>query len=269
MGLSKVDTAVESEKPTEVVAGSTGQLTDDQVLDLSEDDSDKGDISSDNSTYTVVPENLSDNDSDFNPDLPTRVAGRDQTPLVKGGVIESDKPEADKGKSDKTVPVEATTESSYVEMASKPHEVKDNNIVEKHVPGSSEEKFVLMDERFLFDPNSITMLTKGDFKRIKHVKSSRYYLPELPMISIEGRKSMLLNSLRQMATFMPCAASYQPCFSETPMIRLNSNDIDDFKPLKILYWDTPFLLVNEGKPVGVKVPTEISVEWLDSCIDAE
>ncbi len=53
------------------------------------------------------------------------------------------------------------------------------------------------------------------------------------------------------------------------MIRLNSNDIDDFKPLKILYWDTSFLLVNEGKPVGVKVPTEISVEWLDSRIDAE
>ncbi len=90
------------------------------------------------------------------------------------------------------------------------------------------------------------MLTKGDFKRSKHVKSGRYYLPEPPMISIEGRKSMLLNSLRQMATFMPCASSYQRCFSEMPMIRLNSNDIDDFKPLKILYWDTSFLLVNEG-----------------------
>ncbi len=53
------------------------------------------------------------------------------------------------------------------------------------------------------------------------------------------------------------------------MIRLNSNDIDDFKPLKILYWDTSFLLVNEGKPVGVKVPTDILVEWLYSLIDAE
>ncbi len=53
------------------------------------------------------------------------------------------------------------------------------------------------------------------------------------------------------------------------MIRLNSNDIDDFKPLKILYWDTSFLLVNESKLVGVKVPTDISVEWLDSCINAE
>ncbi len=44
---------------------------------------------------------------------------------------------------------------------------------------------------------------------------------------------------------------------------MNSNDIDDFKPLKILYWDTSFLLV------GVKVPTDISVKWLDSRIDAD
>ncbi len=43
-GLSNVDAAVESEKSTEVTAGSTGQMTDDQLLDLSEDDSDKGDV---------------------------------------------------------------------------------------------------------------------------------------------------------------------------------------------------------------------------------
>ncbi len=42
------------------------------------------------------------------------------------------------------------------------------------------------------------------------------------------------------------------------MIRLNSSNIDDFKPLKILYWDTSFLLINEGKPIGIKAPTEIS-----------
>ncbi len=109
------------------------------------------------------------------------------------------------------------------------------------------------------------MLTKGS----KHVKRGRYYLAEPPIISIEGRKSMVLNSLRQIATFMPCAASYQQCFSETPKIRLNSNNIDNFKLFKILYWDTSFLLINEGKPVGVKVPTDISVEWLNSRIDAE
>ncbi len=84
-----VDIAVESEKPTEVIAGSTEPVTDDDLLDISKDDSDKGDISSDSSTHTVIPENLSDNDSDFNLDLPTRFAGKDQTPLAKGGVVES------------------------------------------------------------------------------------------------------------------------------------------------------------------------------------
>ncbi len=103
-----IESAVVSEKPTEVLAGSTEQLTDDQLLDLSEDDSDKGDVSSDSSNETIVPETLSDRDSDFNPDLPTRLDGQDQTPLAKDGVVESDKPEADEGKSEKTVPVEAT-----------------------------------------------------------------------------------------------------------------------------------------------------------------
>ncbi len=145
--------------------------------------------------HTAVPENLSDNDSDFNPDIPTRVAGKDQTPLAKGGIVKSVKPEANEGKSGKIVPVEATTESSDVEMASKPLEVKDDRVVEKHVSRSSEEKFSLIDEQFVLDPNRITILMKGDFKRSNHVKSGRYYLPELPMISIEGRKSMLLISV--------------------------------------------------------------------------
>ncbi len=53
------------------------------------------------------------------------------------------------------------------------------------------------------------------------------------------------------------------------MLRLKSPSIDDFKALKILYWDNSFLLINEGKPVGIKIPTETEVEWLDSCVDAE
>ncbi len=144
-----IDNSVKSEKPTEFTARSTGLVTDNAFLDLSEDDSDKGDIASDSSTHTVIPQNLSDNDSDFNPDLSTRVSGSDQTPLTKGGVVESDKPETDKGKFEKTVLVEATTESSDVEMASKPLEVKDDNVVEKHVPRSSEEKFGHMGKLFV------------------------------------------------------------------------------------------------------------------------
>ncbi len=268
-GLITIESTVVSEKPTEVAVGSTEQLTDDQLLDLSEDDSDKGDVSSDCSNETIVPETLSDRDSNFNPDLPTRLDSQNQTPLEKDGVVESDKPEADEGKSEKTVPVEAMTKSSDVEMASKPLEVKDDSVFEKHEPRSSEEKFGLKDEQFVLDPNRITMLMKGDFKRCNHVKSGRYYLPETPMLSIEGRKCMLLSRLKSMANFYPCAVSYQQCFSEIQMIGLNSCNIDDFKPLKFFYWDTSFLLINEGKPVGIKAPIEISVEWLDLRIDAE
>ncbi len=130
-----------SKKPTEVAAGSTGQLTDDQLLDLSEDDSGKGDVSSDSSTHTVVPETFSDNDSDFNTDLLTKFAGQNQTILAKDGDVESDKPETDEGKSAKTVPVEATIESPEIEMASKPLEVKDDKIVEKPENSHGEEKF--------------------------------------------------------------------------------------------------------------------------------
>ncbi len=133
-GLTNVESAVVSEKPMEVAVGSTAQLTDNQLLGLSEDDCDKGDVSSDSSNETIIPETLSDRDSDFNPDLPTSLDCQDQTPLKKDGVVESDKPEADEGKSEKTVLVEATTKSSDIEMASKPLEVKDDIVVEKHEP---------------------------------------------------------------------------------------------------------------------------------------
>ncbi len=140
--MSNVDTAVESEKPEEVTAGSTGQLTD----DLSKDDSDKGDASSDSSNKTIVPEIFSDNDSDFDPDLPTRFAGGDQTPLGKDGDVKSDKPEADNRKSAKTVPIEAITESSDIEMASNPLQVKDEKVVENLERPCSKEKFGIKDE---------------------------------------------------------------------------------------------------------------------------
>ncbi len=60
---------------TKVTARSTEQQTDNQILGLSEDDSDKGDVSSDSSNEIIVPETSSDRDSDFNPDLPTRLDG--------------------------------------------------------------------------------------------------------------------------------------------------------------------------------------------------
>ncbi len=90
-----VETAVVSEKTTEVSDGSTEQQTDDQLLGVSEDDGDNRDACSDTSTKTIVLETHSDDDPDFNPDLPTRFAGQDQTPpLAKDGVVECDIPVA-------------------------------------------------------------------------------------------------------------------------------------------------------------------------------
>ncbi len=120
----------------------------------------------------------------------------------------------------------------------------------------------------MMDPYRKTMFTKGDFRRSNHLKNGRYYLSEIPLITPEGRRSGLLTGLRHVATSMPCAASYQRCFSEVPMIRLTSPNIDDFKPMKIVYWDNSFLLINGGKPVGVKIPTEVLVDWLDSLVGA-
>ncbi len=118
--LKNVETAVVSENTTEVAAWSTRPMTDDQLLDISEDDSDQGDVSSDSSTHTVVPETFSDNDSDFNTDLPTKFAGQNQTPFAKDRDVESDKPETSEGKSAKTVLLEETIEIPEIETASKP-----------------------------------------------------------------------------------------------------------------------------------------------------
>ncbi len=264
-----VESAVVSEKITAVSAGSTEQQTDDQLLGVSEDDSENGDASSDTLTKTIVQETHSDDDPDFKPDLPTMFAGQDQTPLAKDGVIECDIAVTDEGKSEKIVPVEEKTESADVEMVSKPSKAEASAVIETPAPPSDDTQFDLKDERIVLDPFRVTMLTKGDFRSSKHVKSGRYFLPEIFPLSLEGRKSMFLSNLITQANFLPCAATYQCCFTETPMIRLHCPNIDDFKLLKILYWNTSFLLVNEGKPVRIKIPTEISVEWLDSRKDNE
>ncbi len=53
------------------------------------------------------------------------------------------------------------------------------------------------------------------------------------------------------------------------MIGMECQSINDLKPLKIVYWDNSFLYMNGGKPVGLKMPTEEKVDWLDSCLGAE
>ncbi len=203
-----VETAVVSEKTTEVSDRSTEQQTDDQLLGVSKDDGDNRDASSDTSTKTIVLETHSDDDPDFKPDLPTRFAGQDQTPLVKDGVVECDIPVADEGKSEKIVPLEEKTESADVEMASKPPEAEASVIGDAPAPPCNDAQFNLKDEQIILDPFRVTMLTKGDFQRAKHVKSGRYYLPEIFPLSLECRKSMLLSNLRTQANFLPCTATY-------------------------------------------------------------
>ncbi len=122
-----VETAVVSEKTTEVSDGSTEQLTDDQLLSVSEDDGEYKDDSSDTSPITIVLEKYSDDDPDFKPDLPTRFAGQNQNTLRK---MECDIPVTNEGKSEKMIPVEEKTESADVEMASKPSKAEASAIVD-------------------------------------------------------------------------------------------------------------------------------------------
>ncbi len=183
-----VETAVVSAQTTELSDGSTEQQTDDQLLGISEDDGDNRDASSDTSMKTIVLETHSDDDPDFKPDLPTKFAGQDQTPLVKDGVVECDIPVDDEGKSEKIVPVKEKTASADVEMASKAPEAEASAVVDAPAHFGDDAQFDLKDEQIILDPFRMTMLMKGDFRRAKHVKSGRYYQPEIFPLSLEGRK---------------------------------------------------------------------------------
>ncbi len=106
------------------------------------------------------------------------------------------------------------------------------------------------------------MLTKEDFKDSGHLKSGRYYLPEAHLLTMEGRKSGLLANLTLTASVNPCGATYQRCYSETPMIRYRSKSIDDLGVLRIQYLDNSSLFIKCGYAVGVIIPTETDVDWL-------
>ncbi len=125
-----------------------------------------------------------------------------------------------------------------------------------------ESEILLHDEKFLADLGGIIMLMKKDFNDSGHLKSGRYYLPEALLLSMEGRKSGLLANLILTASVNPCGATYQCCYSETPMIRCRSKGIDDLSTLRIQYWDNSSLFMKSGYPVGVIIPTEIEIEWL-------
>ncbi len=84
------------------------------------------------------------------------------------------------------------------------------------------------------------------------------------MLSIMGMSSGLLLNLTLMASFYPCGATYQHCYSEAPMIRMICKYINDFIPLKLEYWDSCFF-INRGYPVGAKIHRKVlnlaSISW--------
>ncbi len=108
------------------------------------------------------------------------------------------------------------------------------------------------------------MLTKKIVKDSGHLKSGRYYLPKIPLLTDEGNKSGLLWKLAVKASTDPCGASYQHCYSETPMIRYRSKSIDDFCSLKFQYRDNSTLFMKSGYPVGFKIAIDMDIDWFDS-----
>ncbi len=244
----------ESEKSVEVTPGSSGDVTEDDLLGRSEDED--GEIFSDCSTHTLIQETFSDMDKDFDPELPTEFGKIEQATPAKDVVIEK---EIDDGKSEKKVTALVMKDSTESTEASKP--TAKPEIVTPTIP-KEETEIRLHNEKFLADLGRITMLAKKDFKGSGHLKSGRYYLPEAPLLTMEGRKSGLLANLTMMESVYPCGATYQRCYSEMPIIKCRSKGIDDLGALRIQYWDNSSLFMKSGYPVGVIIPTETEIEWL-------
>ncbi len=93
----------------------------------------------------------------------------DQAAPAKDVVVEKDKTEIDDRKSEKKVPVKATTESTESMKTSKPHVFKENLVVESQNV-AVETEFRLHDEKFVKDLSRITMMTKSQFKNSGHSK---------------------------------------------------------------------------------------------------
>ncbi len=116
------------------------------------------------------------------------------------------------------------------------------------------------DDKFLTDLGRITMLMKKDIKDSCYLKSGRYFLPEIPLLTDEGNKSGLLRKLAVSASTDHCGATYQCCYLEMPMIRCWSKGIDDFGSQRIQYWDNSSYFMKSGYPVGIIILTETEIE---------
>ncbi len=90
-----------SEKSVEATPGSTRDVTESNLLGKREDE--EGEIYSDASTHTVVPDTFSDMDDNFDTALPTEFRKFEQATPVKEVVVEK---EIDDGKSEKKLPTD-------------------------------------------------------------------------------------------------------------------------------------------------------------------
>lgn len=206
------------------------------MLGWSEDEKDEIYSDASSQTHTLVPDTLSDRDDDFDPDLPTGFEEISQASPAKKTVVNEDTEEGkpakevpshegnsekivptDEGKTSKEVPsAEGNSEKIVLKLATESTESakvsKPKAKLEINVPTTEEEILTrLHDDIFLSDLNRLTMLSKKQFKDAGHVKSGRYYLPEKGVLTAKGRKGGLLVSLSNVATFFPCAATYQRC----------------------------------------------------------
>ncbi len=267
---STVNLISASDKFIEVAPGSSVNVTEEELLRQREDEEE--DIFLDSSTHTIVPDTFSDMDEDFDPELPTEYGKFEQATHVKDVVVEKEidngksekKLPFDDGKFEKKVPALVKKESTESAEASKPP-AKPEIVIP--LIAKEETDILIHNDKFLADLGCITMLTKKNFKDSGHLKSGRYFLSEAPLLNNEASESGLLRNLAMMASVSPCAATYQRCYSEVPMVRLWSKSIDDNSSMKFQYWDNYFL--DSGHPVGIIIPTQKEIEWLSTPSEEE
>ncbi len=120
-----------TEKSTEVTPESTGEVTEEDLLSLSEVDGNEGDALSDGSNATVVPETHSDDDREFDLELPTEMELAHQASPAKEVVVTSENSDANNDKSEKKVPTKPMTEITDSVMVEKSLIIKEKLVVER------------------------------------------------------------------------------------------------------------------------------------------
>ncbi len=221
-----------------------------------------GDSNDDSDTNTIIMGTHSDDDLPFDPDLTTGYGETEQATPAKDPVIKDMTSEVDDRKSEKIVPVSSFKEIMEGSESSKPCATPENVVVEKPVANDKPTSSRQDEDKAANDMLHIRMISKEDFTKYSHLKSGRYYLLEQPTHNDNGRKSGLITNLAAMMSVYPCGAIYQRCYTELPMFRIGSANIDDFSPLRIQYWDNSYLYVKSKYTVGVKVLTEVEIKWL-------